>query len=690
MTKKLKKVRVQLRNENTGELMEDVDILTSNDCVFFEDGKNYTQKFSSPEIKGEAGIPGKDSAVVPSIKISMKTKEPEGRVTATKSGTKENPLLTFVVPKGLPDNRRNMEAIKARKTAAGEVFNSLGERIDTQINRLKNGIDMTDITLQEDYCYGINNTIDGFTADMYIEGETVKNLAPAIFKEQTLTATKDDFYKNYGEYSFPVKEGNTYTVVYDSDGVYGEVTGQDTVQLFVYKKDNPAEIIMVKSFRGTFQAKSTGDYCIRLDVNKNGMTHTFKDIMILEGDWTSKKIPKYFQGISSVGDKDTIEIKSCAKNLWKDSKTPIRLKKGIKYKLSSEFTEGGKRAYITGAKENDITVNSFYYKYGKFNLRSDRQVLDDTIVCNNDCEIILTTHIDDHNSHPEYVNTFIREGVEETPYEKYKENVISIPMPPQVEGGLKRIGKIRDEIVAKKDGIYLVQRIGKVVVNGSAPIRKITTSNPSYYRWILYNGSEVANIQSTTLITTISDKYNSVPTQNTWGSNGFRDGVSQNNSGGQILLYLNRYKNGLPDSEAAIRKSLQENPATIYFVLAQPKEYKLVDVLNINLKTYKGITHICSVDDTEPILSFKAFVEAQKTLEKLTEDSYNLKKNIELQKEENQRIEEKIDLALLSFKNAHQTALKTRGRAETLEESPDVFAEIYEIMAKRGLIGMEE
>ena len=75
MTKKLKKVRVQLRNENTGELMEDVDILTSNDCVFFEDGKNYTQKFSSPEIKGEAGIPGKDSAVVPSIKISMKTKE---------------------------------------------------------------------------------------------------------------------------------------------------------------------------------------------------------------------------------------------------------------------------------------------------------------------------------------------------------------------------------------------------------------------------------------------------------------------------------------------------------------------------------------------------------------------------------------------------------------------------------------
>lgn len=39
----LSKVRVQLLNEKTGEVIEEVDVLTSPDSVLFADGKTLTQ-----------------------------------------------------------------------------------------------------------------------------------------------------------------------------------------------------------------------------------------------------------------------------------------------------------------------------------------------------------------------------------------------------------------------------------------------------------------------------------------------------------------------------------------------------------------------------------------------------------------------------------------------------------------------
>ena len=54
----LKKVRVQLLDESTGSVLEEVDVLTSADSVTFSDGETFQQKLDSGKLKGQTGPQG--------------------------------------------------------------------------------------------------------------------------------------------------------------------------------------------------------------------------------------------------------------------------------------------------------------------------------------------------------------------------------------------------------------------------------------------------------------------------------------------------------------------------------------------------------------------------------------------------------------------------------------------------------
>lgn len=54
----LKKVRVQLLDEKTGSVLEEVDVLTSADSVTFSDGETFQQKLDSGKLKGQTGPQG--------------------------------------------------------------------------------------------------------------------------------------------------------------------------------------------------------------------------------------------------------------------------------------------------------------------------------------------------------------------------------------------------------------------------------------------------------------------------------------------------------------------------------------------------------------------------------------------------------------------------------------------------------
>lgn len=54
----LSKVRVQLLDPDTGDVLREVDVLTSADSVTFEDGQTFQQKLNAGTLKGDKGDPG--------------------------------------------------------------------------------------------------------------------------------------------------------------------------------------------------------------------------------------------------------------------------------------------------------------------------------------------------------------------------------------------------------------------------------------------------------------------------------------------------------------------------------------------------------------------------------------------------------------------------------------------------------
>ena len=54
----LSKVRVQLLNEQTGEVIKEVDVLTSADAVTFDDGLTFQEKLNNGSLRGPQGAQG--------------------------------------------------------------------------------------------------------------------------------------------------------------------------------------------------------------------------------------------------------------------------------------------------------------------------------------------------------------------------------------------------------------------------------------------------------------------------------------------------------------------------------------------------------------------------------------------------------------------------------------------------------
>ncbi|NFO10916.1 collagen-like protein [Clostridium botulinum] len=59
---KVEKVRVQLLDEKTGAVVNEVDVLTSADCVTFSDGQTFQQKLNNGTLKGAKGDQGVQGA----------------------------------------------------------------------------------------------------------------------------------------------------------------------------------------------------------------------------------------------------------------------------------------------------------------------------------------------------------------------------------------------------------------------------------------------------------------------------------------------------------------------------------------------------------------------------------------------------------------------------------------------------
>ena len=137
---------------------------------------------------------------------------------------------------------------------------------------------------------GVNcfpNNSNSFEVDGLISANKVKckNLLYTPYTENnklTITATKDDHSVVTGYYCY-LETGKKYTFSCKTDGAWGGGNATDTVEIFLLKDKAYTTYLQVLGTPKTFSVTSSGNYFLRVDVNKNGTTHSLWDLQIEEG-----------------------------------------------------------------------------------------------------------------------------------------------------------------------------------------------------------------------------------------------------------------------------------------------------------------------------------------------------------------------------------------------------------------------
>lgn len=137
---------------------------------------------------------------------------------------------------------------------------------------------------------GVNcfpNNDNSFEVDGLVSASVLKckNLLYTPYTESnklTITATKDDNAIVTGYYCF-LEADKKYTFSCKTDGAWGGTGGTDTVEVFLLKDKAYTSYVSITSNPKTITVSLTGNYFLRVDVNKSGTTHSFWDIQIEEG-----------------------------------------------------------------------------------------------------------------------------------------------------------------------------------------------------------------------------------------------------------------------------------------------------------------------------------------------------------------------------------------------------------------------
>ena len=104
-----KKVQIQLLNENTGAVIEDVDPLTSADAVTFVDGETFQQKYDSGKLRGQTGAAGAAGAKGATGTTFTPSVSSTGVLSWTNNGSLANPASINI--KG-PQGERGLQGIQ--------------------------------------------------------------------------------------------------------------------------------------------------------------------------------------------------------------------------------------------------------------------------------------------------------------------------------------------------------------------------------------------------------------------------------------------------------------------------------------------------------------------------------------------------------------------------------------------------
>lgn len=228
------------------------------------------------------------------------------------------------------------EITDARVDFDGAVHDSLNERLTEDMTQVMNRFNNASLLDYSGESITANESYEGMTEELTVNGRTLQNL----FKPDTAIAGNEivGYWSISNTHSIVDVGGKTITLInptnkkirFNIRNLDGSASASYDISPF-YKT-----IVALESFKKISAIAG---------LIADGWTEANKTElkgMILEGDWTNKEIPPYFEGIRSVGEINFIDGKYIGKNLF-NKETDI---------INDWFIEGASGTYksIPGAK----------------------------------------------------------------------------------------------------------------------------------------------------------------------------------------------------------------------------------------------------------------------------------------------------------------------------------------------------
>ena len=187
----------------------------------------------------------------------------------------------------------------------------------------------------------------------------------------------------------------------------------------------------------------------------------------------------------------------------------------------------------------------------------------------------------------------------------YKQDKKEILLP--VDGGLKSLpNNVADTIEQRNDGVYLVQRVCKVVLNGSEAWTKSSWNMTNTFKFDFEIGlvAKLFDLNATNQILCDTFKVVSRNSLDNVANREFESICPSNSRSRTLSITILKTKLNNTNTTGAFKQWLSNNPVTACYELETPVETKL-DIKNLDLEVYKDITYIKTDNAIQPTLSFK-------------------------------------------------------------------------------------
>lgn len=539
-------------------------------------------------------------------------------------------------------NANTKELKNARTATTGEVFDTLDERIDCEVDRLNKKIEVSFLQQEDKESHTIENTVEGMTTDMIVKGRTLINMVKlgSISKNIGIAYDSLAIYS----YTYDLKNDTDYTIIFEIENK----TDENQVRISL-NGGKSGRGINVKNGFNVVKIRSESEKNNKLmfyygsEYSGNG---TVKNVILLEGDWTNKPITQYFDGIKSFGqqeDKISILSTNAIKIIGKYVNYANDSLQGDNYQSYVIKCDGVKNIAIN---LKDEEINRFGVECWKSdNFKNQQDFVGNLNYFTNK----FTKQIFSPLEGTKYIKIYLSNNisiatkklnievfVDNFPNEDYKEDKKDILLQDLgFDEGLRGLNlTVYDELNDIRN--VAIKRIDKYKLTGEEEIYTEETIAENNMKFVITTkGTSVKPSGSV-----ISDNFIK---GNDTVSNSVR--LDTNN---KVIINIDKTKLS-EHSVEGFKTWLKTNPTTVYYELAEPVETHLNE--NINLKTFREKTYIGFENSISGTSSFKAPVDAAATIFRLNRENRALE-------EENKTLRQDFESTTLSLTDSDLELVK--------------------------------